>query len=107
MATVTAVDEVSPPNSPVIPNPFSGPKNLIKKYHHIINPKTGWPAGECKSVSVAYKRAFDADILSTAIFVLGPEEGKKLIESIPDLEGMIVDSSGKVYISSGWKKECL
>jgi thiamine biosynthesis lipoprotein len=73
------------------------------KYHHIINPKTGWPARGCKSVSVASSRAFDADILSTAIFVLGPEEGMKLLESLPDVEGMIMDASGKIHLSSGWK----
>lgn len=75
------------------------------KYHHIIDPKTGWPARGCKSVSVAYSKAFDADILSTAIFVLGPEEGMNLFESLPGVEGMIVDAFGRIHVSSGWKDQ--
>jgi len=73
------------------------------KYHHIIDPKTGWPARGCKSVSIECHRAFDADILSTAIFVLGPEKGMALLERLPGVEGMIVDASGGIYVSSGWK----
>lgn len=73
------------------------------KYHHIIDPKTGQPARGCKSVSVTYIRAFDADILSTAIFVMGPDEGMRLIESLPGVEGMIVDASGGIQVSSGLK----
>jgi thiamine biosynthesis lipoprotein len=70
------------------------------KYHHIIDPKTGWPARGCKSVSVACIKAFDADILSTAIFVMGPEEGMRLIESLPGVEGMIIDAYGRIQASS-------
>lgn len=73
------------------------------KYHHILDPKTGWPARGCKSVSVAYSKAFDADILSTAIFVMGPEEGMRLLESLPGVEGMIIDTSGRIHVSSGLK----
>ena len=75
------------------------------KYHHIIDPKTGWPARGCKSVSVAYQNAFVADILSTALFVIGPEKGRALIEELTGVEGMIVDASNKIYISSGWKDQ--
>jgi thiamine biosynthesis lipoprotein len=73
------------------------------KYHHIIDPKTGQPARGCKSVSIAYSKAFDADILSTAIFVMGPDEGMRLIENLPGVEGMIVDASGSIQVSSGLK----
>jgi thiamine biosynthesis lipoprotein len=75
------------------------------KYHHIIDPKTGWPARSCKSVSIAYNKAFDADILSTAIFVMGPEEGMRLLKDLPGIEYMIVDSSGRIHVSSGWKDQ--
>lgn len=73
------------------------------KYHHIIDPKTGLPARGCKSVSVVYIKAFDADILSTAIFVMGPDEGMRLLESLPGIEGIIVDASGRIHVSSGLK----
>jgi len=74
------------------------------RYHHIIDPKTGWPARGCMSVSVASSKALDADILSTAIFVLGPEEGMDLIERLPGIDGMIVNAHGRVSVSSGWKE---
>lgn len=73
------------------------------KYHHIIDPKTGQPARGCKSVSIVFMKAFDADILSTAIFVMGPEAGMRLIENMPGVEGMIVDASGRIQVSSGLK----
>lgn len=73
------------------------------KYHHILDPKTGWPARGCKSVSAACAEALEADILSTALFVLGPEKGMALLEDLPGAEGMIIDASGKMFISSGWK----
>lgn len=74
------------------------------RYHHIIDPKTGWPARGCMSVSVASPWALDADILSTALFVLGPKEGMELLERLPGIDGMIVDAHGRVSVSSGWKK---
>ncbi|MGA1843918.1 MAG: FAD:protein FMN transferase [bacterium] len=74
------------------------------RYHHIIDPKTGWPAQGCMSVSVASASALDADILSTAIFVLGPQQGMEILERLPGIDGMIVDANGRVSISSGWQK---
>lgn len=75
-----------------------------KRYHHIFNPFTGYPANGCMSVTVIAKDGFWADALSTGVFVLGPDKGMKLIEELKDTEGMIIDSSGKVKISSGFNK---
>lgn len=73
------------------------------KYHHILDPKTGWPARGCKSVSVACESALEADILSTSLFVMGPDAGTEFLEALPHIEGMIVDDKEKVYISKGWE----
>lgn len=73
------------------------------KYHHILNPKTGWPAWGCKSVSVSCERALEADILSTAVFVLGPDEGMAFLEQLPQAEGAIIDSAGNISVTSRWK----
>ena len=72
-----------------------------QRYHHIINPKTGYPALKCTSVTILAPQATQADILATSIFILGPEKGMKLIESSEDVEGIIIDSQGKILLSSG------
>ncbi len=75
-----------------------------KIYTHIFNPITGYPANECQSVTVIAKDAFTADALSTGIFVLGPEKGLKLAETLKNIDIMIVDSSGNIYKSSNFSK---
>jgi thiamine biosynthesis lipoprotein len=42
-----------------------------------------------------------SDALSTAVFILGPEKGMRLIKSLPGIEGMIVDAQGQVHYSPG------
>jgi thiamine biosynthesis lipoprotein len=70
-------------------------------YHHILDPHTLWPARGCQSVTVVAREGVVADGLDTGIFVLGPERGMELIERLPDVEAVIVDRNGKVWISSG------
>ncbi|MDP8255143.1 MAG: FAD:protein FMN transferase [Candidatus Alcyoniella australis] len=72
-----------------------------KRYHHIIDPRTGWPADGCMSVTIIALDPTLADALATAVFVLGPEQGMELIESMPDVEVLIVDNAGSVTSSSG------
>ena len=74
-----------------------------KRYHHIIDPKTGEPAGKCQSVTIIAKEATATDALSTGIFVMGPEKGMELIERLPDVEGIIIDAKGNMAVSSGLK----
>jgi thiamine biosynthesis lipoprotein len=76
------------------------------RYHHILNPETGYPARECISVTVWTDNAMDADILATTIFVLGPEKGLNLAERLDDVETCIFfEKNGTVgsAISSGIK----
>lgn len=61
-----------------------------RRYHHILDPKTGYPASRCVSATVWTTTAMDADILSTTLFVMGPEEGLQLIEDLPDTEGFVM-----------------
>ncbi len=76
-----------------------------KRYHHIINPKTGYPALECMSVTIIGPEAILVDVLATGVFILGPGKGTKLIESLKDVEGIIIDSQGRVLSSSGLKEK--
>ncbi|MCP4675157.1 MAG: FAD:protein FMN transferase [Deltaproteobacteria bacterium] len=74
-----------------------------KRYHHIISPDTGFPARGTVSVTVLARTATLADALATGAFVLGPEEGMKMIEDDPDLEGIVVNENLKATVSSGLK----
>ncbi len=70
-----------------------------KRYHHIIDPRTGYPATASRSVTVWAKDALTADAIDDAVFILGPEKGLALVESIDDCGAVIVDASNKVWIS--------
>ncbi|MFT5198639.1 MAG: thiamine biosynthesis lipoprotein, partial [Planctomycetota bacterium] len=74
-----------------------------KRYHHILDPRTGRPATGCISATVLAPDAAFADALATAMVVLGPVEGLKIIESLPRVEAMMVDLEGVVSSSNGLK----
>jgi thiamine biosynthesis lipoprotein len=78
---------------------FIYPKDQ-KRYHHILDPRTGYPARAARSVTVYAKDATTADGLDDAILILGVQRGLALIESIPDAGAIIVDSKNKVHVSS-------
>ncbi len=73
------------------------------RYHHILDPQTLQPARGCQSVTIIAKDGVMADGLDTGIFVMGPKTGMALIESLADVEGVIVNEQGDVMISSGLK----
>lgn len=64
------------------------------RYHHIFNPKTGYPARGKQSVTVVGPEAFVCDALSTALFVSPQPE--KILEKYPDYGAILVDGEGKV-----------
>lgn len=70
-----------------------------KRYHHIIDPKTGYPATACRSVTIWAPDATTADGVDDAVFILGPEEGLKLVESLDGVGAVIVDAHNRVFIS--------
>lgn len=76
-----------------------------KRFSHIVNPKTGLTVQDVPmSVTIIGPDATTTDALSTGVFVLGPEEGMKLIESLPEVEGMIISEGMKKLTSQGWEK---
>ena len=70
-----------------------------KRYSHIINPKTGYPASGIISVSVFAQSAELADALATSIFVMGVEVGINRINQIPNVECIIIDDKGNIHKS--------
>ena len=70
-----------------------------RRYHHIIDPRTGFPASESRSVTVWARDALTADAVDDAVFILGAEKGLELVESIEDCGAVIVDRNNKVWVS--------
>jgi thiamine biosynthesis lipoprotein len=77
-----------------------------KKYHHIINPFTGYPARKVHSVTVCAENAFIADGLATAIFVMGKDLFLKdfypKFKKISDFRAIIIVSENKIF-DTGYK----
>ena len=72
-----------------------------RRYSHIIDPRTGWPASGLQAVTVVCPDAELADALATAAFVMGPEEGFALIERMEGVEALFVTEHGEVRATSG------
>lgn len=70
-----------------------------RRYHHIIDPHTGYPATASRSVTVWADDATTADAVDDAVFILGPEAGLKLVEATPGVGVVIVDKNNKVWVS--------
>ena len=78
------------------------------RYHHILDPKTGYPARGCVSVTIQAPNATEADGLATAVFVLGLDLGLELIERLVRVEGIILfEEEGKLRwkASAGLRKK--
>lgn len=74
------------------------------RYHHIIKPTTGKPAGTVRSVTVIGPDATSTDALSTSLFVLGVRKGLTLVESLPEYEAVFVDHDGDLFYSDGFAR---
>ena len=74
-----------------------------KRYHHILDPSTGYPADSgLISVTIVSDSGLLSDGLSTACFVLGKEKGQKLLETY-GAEGIFIDQNKKVTVTKGLK----
>jgi thiamine biosynthesis lipoprotein len=71
------------------------------RFHHILNPRTGTSSSGVRSVSIIGAEATTTDALSTSVFVMGTEAGLKLVDSLPDIEAVIIDNQGKMFYSQG------
>ncbi|GHV96342.1 FAD:protein FMN transferase [Spirochaetia bacterium] len=72
------------------------------RYHHILSPFEGRPARSgLLSVSIVTGQSMDADALSTAVFVLGYERGRALLESLEGVEGIFVLNDMSIRLTGG------
>lgn len=86
-----------------------------RRYSHLIDPRTGWPANGVFTATVVATSAADADALSTAAFVLGPEGTAKLCQRRPDIGVVLVcpgESEFAINVLTGnltaeeWTPQC-
>jgi len=70
-----------------------------KRYSHIINPKTGYPASGIISVTVFAKKAELADALATSIFVMGTSVGIDMVNQLTNVDCIIIDDQNKIHTS--------
>ncbi len=69
------------------------------RYHHILDPKSGRPAGGIRSVTVIGPDATLTDALSTSLFVLGMQKGLRVLDEFPGYAAVIVDAERNVRFS--------
>jgi FAD:protein FMN transferase len=79
-----------------------GVEILGRHYSHIVDPRTGMPAGEIISSTVVAPAPADAGALATALSVLTPAESARLAAEIPGAEYLLVKKNGERIMSQGW-----
>ena len=73
-----------------------------KIYHHILNPKTGFPADtNIKQVTIVTKNSQTADGLSTSVLLLGVHKGIQMIESLEGVEAILITKDHYIYLTPG------
>ena len=72
-----------------------------KRYHHIINPRTGKSATGVRSVTIVGPDAVMTEGLTKTVFINGPEKGLALVNSLKGYDAVIVDDQHRVYLSKG------
>jgi thiamine biosynthesis lipoprotein len=74
-----------------------------RKYHHIIDPRTGEPTETFASVSVVSKDPVLSDSYATAIFVMGLEKTREFLKREKGIGVVLIDMDMRVFISRGLK----
>jgi thiamine biosynthesis lipoprotein len=74
-----------------------------RRYHHILDPRTGYPATASRSVTIRATDAFTADAWSKVMFIDGWKEGMEVIkrEKLTDFEVVWVDDRNEVHMTPG------
>ena len=77
-------------------------KKNNKIYHHILNPKTGYPVeNNLFSVTIISESSIEGDALSTSVFVMGLSKGLSLINSLENIYAVFITKDYKIHLSDG------
>jgi thiamine biosynthesis lipoprotein len=74
-----------------------------EKHGHILDPRTGKPVDPWGSVTVATRDPLVADIVATAAFVMGPEEGMRWVQNLADV-GVFFVTTGEGTLRESWNE---
>ena len=72
-----------------------------KRYHHIFDPRTGYPAEGIQGATLLHADPMLADAWNTAVFVLGEKKGRALVETLPGMEVVMITDKTDVKVTSG------
>jgi thiamine biosynthesis lipoprotein len=75
------------------------------RYHHIFDPATGRPARKMISATLITTEVMEADALATAVFVMGPEAGLAWVDSLDNVEAMVMLADGSIRTSKHFRKQ--
>lgn len=75
------------------------------RYHHIFDPKTGRPARLMISATLITTEVLDADALATAVFVMGPDKGIEWVDSMENVEAMLVLEDESIRYSKNFREQ--
>jgi thiamine biosynthesis lipoprotein len=75
-----------------------------KRWHHIIDPKTGYPVQHTVSVTIVAPTGLYADAIDNGVFVLGAKKGIAMLKKLPfKVEAVVIDSDFRVHTTEGIK----
>jgi len=74
-----------------------------RRYHHILDPRTGFPAEGPHGVTLVAEHLEDVNGLGVAIMVLGSEQGARLLRATPGVDALIVGRDGELWLSDGMR----
>lgn len=83
---------------------FRNKKNKDQHLHHIIDPRTGYPAKGTQSVTVLHNNAATADAAATALFIAGPKQWVEIAKLMGIKHVLLIDEKGDIHISSSMNK---
>jgi thiamine biosynthesis lipoprotein len=72
-----------------------------ERCHHLIDPRTGRSPHQVHSVTVIAPDGLTSEALSKTVFVLGAEQGIRIVESIPNVDAVVIDAAGRLHYSAG------
>jgi thiamine biosynthesis lipoprotein len=72
-----------------------------RRYHHILDPRTGYPSEGPRGVTLVAERLEALNGLGVAIMVLGRKEGELLVNATPGLDALIAERDGSLWMTKG------